>query len=50
MRVREKKNNYFAEHKDRMEKVMIERQREVTGNYDDEDNLKSEDVSLEIIF
>lgn len=32
-----------------MEKVMIERQREVTGNYNygDEDNAKVEDVGLE---
>uniref|UniRef100_A0A915LNP3 U3 small nucleolar RNA-associated protein 11 n=1 Tax=Meloidogyne javanica TaxID=6303 RepID=A0A915LNP3_MELJA len=46
MRARSEKDAYFAEHKDKMEKVMIERQREVTGNYTygDEDNGRVEDV------
>uniref|UniRef100_A0A915MMK1 Brix domain-containing protein n=1 Tax=Meloidogyne javanica TaxID=6303 RepID=A0A915MMK1_MELJA len=48
MRARSEKDAYFAEHKDKMEKVMIERQREVTGNYTygDEDNGRVEDVSV----
>ncbi|CAK5010064.1 unnamed protein product [Meloidogyne enterolobii] len=49
MRARSEKDAYFAEHKDKMEKVMIERQREVTGNYTygDEDNGRVEDVEAD---
>ncbi|KAF7634551.1 Brix domain-containing protein [Meloidogyne graminicola] len=48
-RARAEKEAYFAENKDKMEKVMIERQREVTGNYnyDNEDNERIEDFGQE---